>query len=116
MLVEPKYYVRYDSNLKRSVPFPEGLHWTTLKDEKGNVVPVEHIVVVTGYDDKNVYINDPLAVKQNSSGVYVRDDQVGKNFAVPVDQFKTAAKESGRYMGLVGANEAGWYGAAVTRK
>ena len=65
---------------------------------------MNHIVVVTGYDNDNVYINDPLAVKLDESGKAVQDPEVGKNFPVPIETFKRAAGDAGRY------------GASVTRK
>lgn len=59
--------------------------------------------MITGYDDENVYINDPLAVKIEA-GKAISDSQTGTNFSIPIDAFKVAAGKSG------------WYGAAVTIK
>jgi hypothetical protein len=58
---------------------------------------------VTGYDNQNIYINDPLAIK-SEGGKAVADPEVGTNFSVPIETFKLAV------------GEVGWYGAAVARK
>lgn len=100
MLVKNNYYVRYDDEQQRLVPYTKREGYSQHKD--GTLI--DHIVVVTGYDHVNVYINDPLAVMVDSKGKVVSDSQNGTNFAVPVETFKTAA----------GAE--GWYGGAVASK
>jgi putative cell wall-binding protein/uncharacterized protein YvpB len=74
--------------------------WGMVTSESGEY----HIIVVTGYDDAYVYINDPLAVtKLPGTELHIGngDEGYGKDYALPVDDFETAAKD------------AGWYGAAV---
>jgi len=111
MLVHNDHYVRQASGQNNTlVPYYRREGYSRHTDKDGKVSPVRHIVVVTGYDNANVYINDPLAVKETKSGV-VADPQVGTNFAVPVETFKSAADGAGRDVGA-----ADWYSAAVTRK
>jgi hypothetical protein len=55
-----------------------------------------HIVVVTGYDANNIYINDPL----RSAGDY----------AIPVDTFINAASTA------TGTSQNNWYAASIIRK
>lgn len=103
MLVYNDYYVRNDELLKQMVPYirREGFSKYTNKD--GTVTLVRHVVVVTGYNSSNIYINDPLAVTFQGSKV-IADSQVGRNFAVPIEIFERAVENLG------------WYGAAVATK
>ena len=111
ILVHNDHYVRQASGQNsRLVPYYRKEGYSRHTDKNGKVSLVRHILVVTGYDNVNVYINDPLAVEETKSGV-IADPQVGTNFAVPVETFKSAADEAGSAVGA-----AGWYSAAVTRK
>ena len=105
MLVYNDYYVRdKDPRLGRTVPYIRREGFSKVTDNKTKKVTlVDHIVVVTGYDDTNVYLNDPLAVKMEK-GKVISDPEVGTNFAVPINDFKLAAGNHG------------WYGAAIAQK
>jgi len=83
ILVDNSRYVRRDASGKE-VPYDNKEAWTK----------EPHIVVVTGYDKSNIYINDPLAWTIPS----------GKNFDVPVESFKAAAEAEG------------WHASAIVRR
>jgi uncharacterized protein YvpB len=96
LLVDNSQYIRKEND--HSVPYPN------TKGFQDN-----HIVVVTGYkkhangEIQSIYINDPLAVKQDGNKK-VADSEGGANFRIPIAEFRKAA-----------ANE-GWYGSAVLPK
>jgi uncharacterized protein YvpB len=100
ILVKNDYYVRYDNQQQRFVPYL----WRQDFSQHSDGTSVDHIVVVTGYDSVNVYINDPLAVRYDSRRRVIEDSQNGTNFAVPIATFQTAASAEG------------WHSAAVARK
>jgi hypothetical protein len=55
-----------------------------------------HIIVVTGYDSANVYVNDPLR-------------RSGADYAIPVATFKKAASTAS------GSNSSSWYAVSIAR-
>jgi uncharacterized protein YvpB len=102
MLVHNDHYVRNTTGREWTIPYPRET-FSRETDENGKVKLINHIVVVTGYDNQNIYINDPLAIK-SEGGKAVADPEVGTNFSVPIETFKLAA------------GEVGWYGTAVACK
>jgi uncharacterized protein YvpB len=87
---------------------------TVLYGAQPNMAVKAHIVVVTGYqlDEsgnlKTVFINDPLAIMQSSSGSWVEDGRegFGKDFALTCTENESAFQNSSQ----------GWYGAAVVQQ
>ena len=78
---------RYVSN---SHPCPPGDGWTEVYVNKRFNYYTDHIVVATGYDATNAYVNDPLAVIRGGNA-YVADRQNGTDFPISVGTFQLAA-------------------------
>lgn len=76
--------------VRNSHPCPDGDGWTKVYVKGKFDHYTDHIVVATGYDATNVYVNDPLSVMRGGNA-YVADTQNGTNFAIPVGTFQLAA-------------------------
>ncbi len=83
VLVYNHYYVRKEQG--RLVPYYQEGGFSM---NGTNLVP--HIVVVTGYDNENVYINDPIAVTSLRRGGFIPDPELGTNFSISIGDFKKA--------------------------
>ncbi len=107
------FIVRPVPDGKSEVPYASDFsgfarYWAYDKQTQKYDIPTftSHIVVITAYDDKTIYINDPLAVRK-VDGATVADRQGGTSFRVPFDAFAAAAGKN--YTGT----DSEWYAAAL---